>query len=66
MSIDRTTSANNTVTCLYLAVSTAATSGDPHESQNRAPSCGTAPHDRHASTTGVTTFSAGPVPPLTD
>ena len=47
MSIERTTSANSTVTCLYSAASTDATSCDPHVSQNRAPSCGAAPHDRH-------------------
>ena len=40
MSIDRTTSANSTVTCLYSAASGVAASCDPHASQNRAPSRG--------------------------
>ena len=63
MSIERTTSANSTVTCLYFAVSTDATNCDPHVSQNRAPSCGTAPHDRHTFVAGVTASSAGPAAP---
>src|SRR6266478_2844575 len=61
ISIDLTTSANSTVTCLYFAVSTDATSCDPHMSQNRARSFGTAPQDRHTSAAGVTASSAGPV-----
>src|SRR5215217_6167634 len=54
MSIDRTTSANSTVTCLYLDASVEAINCAPHVSQNRAPSCGTAPHDRHPLVAGVT------------
>src|SRR5829696_7534309 len=65
MSIDRTTSANSTVTCLYAAAVTEAISCDPHSSQNRAPSRGTAPHDRQTSAAGETASSAGPVA-LTD
>ncbi|MDT5235122.1 MAG: hypothetical protein QOF47_1109, partial [Mycobacterium sp.] len=38
---------------------------DPHVSQNRARSCGTAPQDRHTCAAGVTASSAGPVA-LTD
>src|SRR4051812_31744102 len=59
MSIDRTTSANSTVTCLYSAVSSA-DSCDPHLSQKRAPSCGAAPHDRHNAVGGVSSFPADP------
>src|SRR5215208_647410 len=57
MSIERTTSANSTVTCLYSAASTD-TSCDPHASQNRAPSWGVAPHDRHIAGAAVTASSA--------
>ena len=63
ISVDRTTSANSTVTCLYSAASTAATSCDPHVSQNRAPSRGTAPHDRHTADAAVTASSADPAAP---
>src|SRR3954464_2514612 len=59
MSIDRTTSANSTVTCLYSAVSSA-DSCDPHLSQKRAPSCGVAPHDRHNAVGGVSSSAADP------
>src|SRR5215208_8395325 len=59
MSIERTTSANSTVTCLYSAASTD-TSCDPHASQNRAPSWGVAPHDRHIAGAVVTASSADP------
>jgi hypothetical protein len=48
---------------LYSAVSSDVTSCDPHVAQNLAPSCRTAPHDRHTSATGVAEFSAGPVAP---
>src|SRR3954447_4167816 len=57
MSIERTTSANSTVTCLYSAASTD-TSCDPHASQNLAPSWGVAPHDRHTAGAAVTASSA--------
>ena len=63
MSIECTTSANSTVTCLYSAASADAMSGDPHASQNRAPSCGTAPHDWHAAGAAVTASSADPAAP---
>jgi hypothetical protein len=63
ISIERTTSANSTVTCLYSAASTEGSSGDPHASQNRAPSCGTAPHDRQTSLAGVTASAAAPAAP---
>src|SRR3954454_19547826 len=59
MSIDRTTSANSTVTCLYSAVSSA-DSCDPPLSQKRAPSCGAAPHDRHNAVGGVSSSAADP------
>ena len=49
---ERTTSANNTVTCLYSA--TPGVSGEPHVAQNRAPSCGCTPHDRHTDVADVT------------
>src|SRR6476620_1795261 len=51
MSIECTTSANNTVTCLYSAV--AATTGAPHSKQNFAvaPSC--VPHDAQHRSTSV-------------
>ena len=60
MSIERTTSANSTVTCLYSAASTDATSVAPHASQNRAPSRGAAPHDRHTAGAAVTASSTDP------
>src|SRR5215207_9247877 len=47
MSIDRTTSANKTVTCLYSARLSAAVIGVPQASQNRAPSLSPAPHAPH-------------------
>ena len=45
MCIDRTTSANNTVTCLYSAASYNAAMGVPQLSQNLAPSRSSVPHD---------------------
>src|SRR5512142_1606245 len=50
MSIEPTTSANSTVTCLYSAW-LSATTADPQESQNRAPSLSSAPHDPHDTAT---------------
>src|ERR1700757_4245651 len=47
MSIERTTSANNTVTCLYSAWESRSVTGAPQPSQNRAPSRGSVPHARH-------------------
>src|SRR5690349_6363287 len=54
MFIECTTSANNTVTCLYSGASTDAVSREPHASQNREPSWGTEPHDRHTAGAVVT------------
>src|SRR3954451_9079978 len=65
MSIERTTSANSTVTCLYSAASTD-TSCDPHASQNRAPSWGVAPHDRHPAGAALTASSAADPAAQTD
>ena len=48
MSIECTTSANSTVTCLYSAAVAVATVGLPQTSQNRAPSRGSLPHAWHA------------------
>src|SRR5215813_14327194 len=48
MSIDRTTSANSTVTCLYFAVSTETAVGAPHSPQNLAFSRSPVPHPPHA------------------
>ena len=48
MSIERTTSANSTVTCLYFAVSPETAVGAPHSSQNLAFSRRPVPHDPHA------------------
>src|SRR5215203_247195 len=47
ISIERTTSANSTVTCLYSA-STETPVGAPHSSQNLALSRRPVPHDPHA------------------
>jgi phospholipid/cholesterol/gamma-HCH transport system permease protein len=55
---------NGAVTCLYSAMSTDVTNCDPHVSQNRALSRGTAPH-RHTVVAGVIASSAGPAA-LTD
>src|SRR6185437_7477595 len=48
-SIECTTSANSTVTCLYFAVSSDAFVGAPHSSQNLALSRKPVPHDPHTS-----------------
>jgi hypothetical protein len=47
MSIEFTTSANSTVTCLYSAGLAAALIGEPQEWQNRAFSSDSVPHVRH-------------------
>src|SRR6476469_424325 len=44
MSIERTTSAKSTVTCLYSASLPSINSGEPHASQKRASARGSAPH----------------------
>ena len=49
MAIDRTTSANRTVTCLYSADRVASVSGEPHSLQNFAVAANCAPHDLHDS-----------------
>ncbi|WP_029117121.1 hypothetical protein [Mycobacterium sp. URHB0044] len=59
MSIERTTSANNNVTCLYSALSTEAAIEAPHASQNRAPARGAAPHDRHTAGALVSVIRQG-------
>jgi hypothetical protein len=48
MSIEWTTSANRTVTCLYSARVSASWTGEPQPWQNRAFSRGSVPHVRHA------------------
>ena len=48
ISIERTTSANSTVTCLYSAESIETAVGAPHSSQNLAFSRSRVPHDPHA------------------
>src|SRR5689334_402212 len=63
MSIECTTSANNTVTCLYSAAAPAAPSGVPHLLQNRDSGGSSAPHDPHNSSAGVTASRPSPVPP---
>ena len=47
-SIEWTTSANSTVTCLYSAWVSGSDIGEPQLPQNRAPSRGSVPHVRHA------------------
>src|SRR6478672_9456074 len=53
MAIDRTTSANNTVTCLYSAVVAAGVIGAPHLLQNLESGGSSAPHDVHDSVVAV-------------
>jgi len=48
MPIERTTSANSTVTCLYSAWVAGSERGEPQPRQNRAFSSGSVPHVRHA------------------
>src|ERR1700720_3602731 len=48
MSIECTTPAKRTVTCLYSAWVSCSVTGAPQPSQNRAPSRGSVPHVRHA------------------
>ena len=54
MSIERTTSAKRTVTCLYSADCVAATTGAAHSWQNLSPARSSAPHDPHANPVAVT------------
>src|ERR1700682_4117262 len=53
MSIECTTSANSTVTCLYFAVSRETAVEAPHSSQNLALSRMPVPHDPHATSTVI-------------
>ena len=48
MSIECTTSANSTVTCLYSAAASDWPIGEPHPWQKRALSSGSVPHTEHA------------------
>jgi hypothetical protein len=61
MSIECTTSANSTVTCLYSARASPSWIGEPQPWQNRACSKGSVPHVRHAAM-AVTRPSANPGP----
>src|SRR5271156_3521041 len=61
MSIEWTTSAKRTVTCLYSAWVSASLSGEPQLWQKRAFSRGSVPHVRHAATV-VIRPSADPGP----
>ena len=53
MSIECTTSANNTVTCLYSADVAAGVIGVPHLLQNRESGGNSVPHDVHDSVVAV-------------
>ena len=59
MSIECTTSANSTVTCLYSADVAAAVIGDPHSSQNFAVARNSAPHVGHGNPAAVTWLRIG-------
>ena len=54
MSMECTTSANSTVTCLYSADFGGAVMGEPHSSQNFAVARNSVPHDGHATVDVVT------------
>ena len=54
MSIERTTSANSTVTCLYSAAVAAGLTGAPHLLQNRESGGSSVPHDPHNCPAAVT------------
>src|SRR6478752_9487461 len=62
MSIEWTTSANKTVTCLYSAVVAAGLTGAPHLLQNRESGGSSVPHDPHNSPAAVTAPRPSPVP----
>src|SRR6478609_3006929 len=53
MFIERTTSANSTVTCLYFATSPETVVGEPHSSQNLAFSRRSVPQDPHTTPTVI-------------
>ena len=63
MSIECTTSANSTVTCLYSAAVAAGLTGAPHLLQNRESGGSSVPHDPHNSPAAVTAPRPSPVPP---
>jgi hypothetical protein len=65
MSIECTTSANNTVTCLYSADVAAGVIGVPHSLQNLEFGGSSVPHDPHDSPDAVTAPRPSPVPPMT-
>jgi hypothetical protein len=54
MSIEPTTSANNTVTCLYSADVAVEVVGAPHWLQNRESGGSSVPHDPHPNPVAVT------------
>src|SRR6476659_10052230 len=62
MSIECTTSANSTVTCLYSAVVAADLTGAPHLLQNCESGGSSLPHDPHNSPAAVTAPRPSPVP----
>ena len=68
MSMECTTSANSTVTCLYSADRVAYVSGEPHSLQNLAVVLSWVPHDPHdnaaASSASRTVIHASIVSPL--
>jgi hypothetical protein len=53
MSIERTTSANSAVTCLYSAGVVAVATGAPHLLQNRESGGSSVPHDPHRNPVAV-------------
>ena len=62
MSIECTTSANSTVTCLYSADVAAGLTGAPHSLQNLDFGGSSVPHDPHNSPAAVTAPRPSPVP----
>lgn len=62
ISIEWTTSANNTVTCLYSAGRGEAVIADPQLSQKRAFRRGSVPHVAHAKTAPITTYPLARIP----
>jgi hypothetical protein len=62
ISMECTTSANNTVTCLYSADWVAGVSGEPHSLQNLAVDAAKAPHDLHERSAAVSAAGPSPLP----
>src|SRR6478752_8445297 len=62
MSIECTTSANNTVTCLYSADRLTCVTGAPHLLQNRESGGSSVPHDPHNRPVAVTAPRPSPLP----